>query len=98
MLRMMPYDIKVKSITTKTTTAAAAETHQTFRTLQAVSKKFQCTHIVSTHTGKQFSTHGQHMQVSNSVYTNGKHMQIHTSLYTQGVQVIQSRHMVNTYS
>jgi len=47
---MMPYDIKVKSITTKTTTtaAAAAETHQTFRRLQAASKKFQCTHIVNT--------------------------------------------------
>jgi hypothetical protein len=46
---MMPYDIKVKSITTKTTTAAAAETHQTFRRLQPASKKFQYTHFVSTH-------------------------------------------------
>jgi len=49
---MMPYDMKVKSITTQTTTATAgagaAETHQTFRRLQAASKKFQCTHIVST--------------------------------------------------
>ena len=51
-LRMMPYDIKVKSITAKrttTTTRAAAETHQTFRRLQAASKKFQCTYIVTTH-------------------------------------------------
>jgi len=53
---MMPYDIKVKSIKTKTTitaaaaaAAAAAETHQTFRRLQAATKKFQCTHIFSTH-------------------------------------------------
>jgi hypothetical protein len=52
---MMPYDIKVKSITTKTTTttiitaAAAVEKHQTFRRLQAASKKFQCMHIISTH-------------------------------------------------
>jgi hypothetical protein len=55
---MMPYDINVKSITIKTTTtttaaaaaaaAAAAETHQAFRRLQAASKKFQFTHIVST--------------------------------------------------
>jgi len=51
MLGMMPYGIKVKSITTQTTAtaAAAAETHQTFRRLQAAIKKFQCTHIVRTH-------------------------------------------------
>jgi hypothetical protein len=49
---MMPYDMKVKSIRSKTTTTAAAataETHQTFRRLQAASKKFQCAHIFSTH-------------------------------------------------
>jgi hypothetical protein len=53
---MMPYDIKVKSIITKTTTAtaaAAAETHQTFTRLQAPVRN-------------SVYAYCQHTQVSNS--------------------------------